>query len=128
RVDLVGGQFRRDVRPGGSGLLDFLLRRADRAVRGGDRLVLGGGSGVRVGEQRGEGALGCCQLVVRGPDGGVGGLAGRVLGDLGVRLDGGGVVADLVYAVVLAGVLVEVLRPPPGLQPVQDLRRAGIAV
>src|ERR1019366_9926677 len=90
-----------------------------------DRLVLGGGGGVRVGEQRGEGTLGGGQFLFRAVDQGVRGLAGGVGGGLGVRLDGGGVVADLVYAVVLGRVLEEVLFPPPGLQPVQDLRRAG---
>ena len=48
--------------------------------------------------------------------------------DLGVCLDAGEVVADLVDPVVLAGVLEEVLLPPPRLQPGQDLRRARIGV
>ena len=61
-------------------------------------------------------------------DRGVGGLAGRVIDDLGVRFDGGDVVADLVYPVVLGRVLEEVLLPPPGLQPGQDVRRARIEV
>ena len=61
-------------------------------------------------------------------DGGIGLLAVRVADDLGVRLDAGDVVADLVDPVVLAGVLEEVLLPPPGLQPGQDLRRARLEV
>ena len=48
--------------------------------------------------------------------------------ELGVRLDAGEVVADLVDAVVLAGVLEEVLFPPPGFQPGQDVRRARLEV
>src|SRR6266496_1638312 len=127
-VYLVGGQFRRELVPGGDGVLDVLFRRADRAVGGGDRLVLGDRRGVRVGEQRREGTLGGGQLLFRVADPGVRGLACRVGGDLGVDGDLGCVVADLVDAVVLAGVLDQVLFPPPGLQPVQDVRRAGPGV
>ena len=61
-------------------------------------------------------------------DGGIGLLAGRVIDDLGVGLDTGDVVADLVDPVVLAGVFEEVLLPPPGLQPGQDLRRARAGI
>src|SRR5260370_3928896 len=46
-VYLAGGQFRRDLVPGGGGVLDVLLRRADRAAGGGDRLFPGGPVGVR---------------------------------------------------------------------------------
>ena len=68
------------------------------------------------------------RVFLRVADGGVRLLAGRVADRLGVLLDGGEVVADLVYPVVLAGVLEEVLFPPPGLQPGQDLRRARLGV
>ena len=41
-------------------------------------------------------------------------VAGGVADQLGVHLDAGGVVADLVYSVVVAGVLEEVLLPATG--------------
>ena len=59
-IDLVGAQLDGGLVAGGGGVLEFLLRGGDRAVGGGDRLVLRGGGGVRVGEQRGEGGI--CQV------------------------------------------------------------------
>jgi hypothetical protein len=55
-------------------------------------------------------------------------LAGRIRDDLAVGLDGGEVVADLIDAVVLAGVFEEVLLPPPRLQPAQQVSRARVLV
>ena len=65
------------------------------------------------GEQGGEVAFGGGEGFLRVADGGVGLVAGGVAGQLGVLSMLGEVVADLVYAVVLAGVLEEVLFPPP---------------
>ena len=105
------------------------MRGGYLVLRGGDQPgVLGGRADGRVGEQHGQVPLGGGRCLFCFADGGVGLLAGRVINDLGVRLDAGDVVADLVYPVVLRGVLEEVLLPPPGLQPGQDLRRAGIKV
>ena len=129
RVDLVGGQFRRDRVAG-------LLRAVQLAAGGGD-LALGGGDqpGVldrgrdrRVGEQDRKAALGGGQVLLRLADGGVAFLAGRVVHDLGVLLDVCGVVADGVDAVVGGGVLEVVLLPPPRLQPAQQRGRARIEV
>ena len=105
----------------GAGAGDVLVQARDAGV-------LGGGGKARVGEQGGEAALGGSEGLLRVADGGVRLVAGGVADQLGVRLDAGQVVADLVYAVVLAGVLEEVLLPPPGLQPGQDVRRAGTEV
>src|SRR5258708_2977600 len=91
----------------------------DFPVQGGDGLVLGGGADRRVRQQPGQLSFGAGQGFLRLAHRGGGGLAGRVADDLGVRLDAGEVVADLVYPVVLAGVLQEVLLPPPGFQPGQ---------
>ena len=127
-VDVAGGQFRGDGLAGrdgggrrGAGAGDVLLQARDAGV-------LGGGGKARVGEQGGEAALGGGEGLLRVADGGVRLVAGGVADQLGVRLDAGQVVADLVYAVVLAGVPEEVLLPPPGLQPGQDVRRAGAEV
>ena len=107
---------------------DCLAGAGDVVLQGGDAGVLDGGGDGGVGEQPGQFPLGAGEGLLRLADGGGGGLAGRVIHDLGVRLDAGEVVADLVDPVVLAGVLQEVLLPPPGLQPGQDVRRAGIKV
>ena len=107
----------------------WLLRAGDLVLRGGDQPgVLGGRADGRVGEQHGQVPLGGGEGLFCLVDGGIGLLAGRVVDDLGVGLDAGDVIADLVDAVVLAGVLEEVLLPPPRLQPGQDLRRAGVKV
>ena len=100
----------------------------DLVLQGGDGRVLDGGSDGRVREQPGQLPFCAGEGLLRVADGGGGGLAGRVIHDLGVRLDAGEVVADLVDPVVLAGVLQEVLLPPPGLQPGQDVRRARLKV
>src|ERR1039457_2443009 len=68
---------------------------------------------VRVGEQGGEAAFGGGEGLLRVADGGAGLVAGRVADQLRVLLDAGQVVADLAGPVVLAGVLEEVLFPPP---------------
>ncbi len=78
-----------------------------------DAVVLGRGAETGVLEQDGEAAFSGGEGLLRVPDGGVGLVAGRVADQFRVRLDGGEVVADLVYPVVLAGVLEEVLFPPP---------------
>jgi hypothetical protein len=71
-------------------------------------------AGARPGSATGgEAAFGGGQGLLRVADGGVRVVAGGVADQLGVRLDAGQVVADLVYAVVLAGVLEKVLFPPP---------------
>ena len=109
-VDVAGGQFRGDGLAGrdgggrrGAGAGDVLLQARDAGV-------LGGGGKARVGEQGGEATLGGSEGLLRVADGGVRLVAGGVADQLGVRLDAGQVVADLVYAVVLAGVLED---PPP---------------
>src|SRR5260370_1317587 len=80
-----------------------------RARRGG----VGRGAGAGVPEEDDGAAFSGGQGLLGVPDGGVGLVAGRVADQFRVRLDGGEVVADLVYPVVLAGVLEEVLFPPP---------------
>ena len=128
-VDDVGGQLGGDRVAGGRGGGQFLVRGGDLLLRGGDQPgVLGGRADGRVSEQaaRSRSAAASCLFCLA--DGGIGLLAGRVVHDLGVGLDAGDVVADLVDAVVLAGVLQEVLLPPPRLQPGQDVRRAGVKI
>ena len=66
-----------------------------------------------VGDEGGEVPLSLREGLVLVADDGVRFLAGRVVYDLGVHLDDGEVVADLVYAVILGRVLEEVLLPPP---------------
>ena len=113
RVDAAGGQFRGDRLAGrdgggrrGAGPGDVLLEARDA-------VVLGRGAETRVLEQDGEAAFSGGQGLLRVPDGRVGLVAGRVADQFRVRPGGGEVVADLVYPVVLAGVLEEVLFPPP---------------
>ena len=127
-VDVAGGELGGDRLAGRGGFGRRGAGAGHLILQGRDAGVLGGGGEARVGEQGGEAALGGGQGLVRVADGGVRLVAGGVADQLRVRLDAGQVVADLVYAVVLAGVLEEVLLPPPGLQPGQDLRRAGPGV
>src|ERR1019366_7508445 len=120
RADVAGGQFRGDRLAGRDGGGRRVAGAGDAFLQARDAGVLGGRGQARVREQGGEAAFGGGQRLLRVADRGV----GLVAGELGVRLDAGQVVADLVYAVVLAGVLEEVLFPPPGFQPGQDVRRA----
>ena len=102
-----------------SALVIFLLGGGDQ------RGVLGLGGDAGIAQQGGQVLLRRGERRLRGADGGGRGLARRIIDHLGVGFDGGDVVADRVDAVVRGGVLEEVLLPPPGLQPGQDLRRAG---
>src|SRR5712692_162180 len=100
-VDLVGGEPGWGLVQGGFRLGELPFGCGDLLLGGGDQpgvLVRGGDGGVTEhGGEIGPGAVerGLCRA------GGVpGGLAGRVIDDLAVGPDRGGVVADLVDAVV----------------------------
>src|ERR1039457_4738113 len=128
-VDLVGGEPGGDLIEGGFCPGELVFGCGDFLLGGGDQpgvLVRGGDGGVA--EQRGEAGPGAAEGGFSGAGGVPGSLAGRVINDLGVGLDGGGVVADLVDSVVRGRIFEEVLLAPPGLEPVQDVGGAGIKV
>src|SRR5260370_18484916 len=85
RVDDVGGQLGGDLAAGRGGGGQFLARRADFLLRGGDQPgVLGGRGEGRGDQQYGQVPPGGGQCLLPLPDGRVRLLAGRVICDLGV--------------------------------------------
>src|SRR6266852_5722120 len=128
-VDLIGGEPGGDFIEGGLGPGGPALGCGDFLLGGGDQpgvLVSGGDGGVA--EHGGQVGAGAVECRLGGAGGVPGGLAGRVIDHFGAGLDGGGVVADLVDAVVLGCVFEEVLLAPPGFQPGQDVGGAGAGV